>query len=197
MNGPGTDPDLLAPLLKRARVCGLSQNSSLAAPVRELVAAADGAKRPFTASELALVCATCGSSKRFVQELMDQADALVDAARACLLRHEPQLVRPGGQLYPAHRAVACWRDCAQFLRVIVYAVACGCPAVSDGEGVQALLALYALMDVPLPALRFALASLRQQALAAMAGAGCPADLQNLDQAFADLLKALQHPVKSC
>ena len=63
-------------------------------------------------------------------------------------------------MFPSERAEACWRDCWQFFRVIVYAIACKRPLFTDAEGMGALRALYAHVGVPIVGLNIALKQLK-------------------------------------
>ena len=114
-------------LIQAARVQGLSEDLALQEEVRAIVGSADQAKRPLTPAELKQVCDISNADPQVAIRLQDRANALVDQARNHLLREQPQLVQPGGALYPAERAEACWRDCWQFFRVIVYAYVCARP----------------------------------------------------------------------
>ena len=72
----------------------------------------------------------------------------------------------GGKLYPETRARACWTDCFHFLRVSLYGAALGRTQITDSEGMRALAELYALLDVPVPALLSALKHLSRHSVAA-------------------------------
>ena len=69
-------------------------------------------------------------------------------------------MQPGGALYPAERAEACWRDCWQFFRVIIYAYVCARPDFTNPEGMAALRQLYQQMNVPVLGLNIALKQLQ-------------------------------------
>ena len=118
---------------------------------------------------------------------MDQVEALVDASRKALLGKQPELVQPGGALYPEDRAEACWRDCYHFLRVSCYGAACAESAICDPDGMAALGELYALLGVPTDALQLALIELRTRACAAYTDAGAtPQEVDVLKGAIAEL-----------
>ena len=72
------------------------------------------------------------------------------------MEEQPDLVKPGGALYPSERAEACWSDCWQFLRVINYAYACNKTKFTSPKGMAALRELYKKMGVPLSGLSTAL-----------------------------------------
>ena len=147
-------------LIQAARVQGLSEDLTLPEEVRAIVGSADQAKRPLTPAELNQVCAISNADPQVAIQLQDRADALVEQARSHLLREHPQLVKPGGALHPAERAKACWRDCWQFFRVIIYAYVCGRPHFTDPQGMEALRQLYERMNVPVLGLNIALKQLQ-------------------------------------
>ena len=146
-------------LIQAARVQGLSEDLALQEEVRAIVGSADQAKRPLTPAELKQVCEISNTDPQVAIRLQDRANALVDQARNHLLREQPQLVQPGGALYPAERAEACWRDCWQFFRVIIYAYVCARPDFTNSEGMAALRQLYQQMNVPVLGLNIALEQL--------------------------------------
>jgi hypothetical protein len=155
------------------------------------VARANEAKRPLSADELKSVCSCCSTSEHAVRELTAQSSHLVDEARRRLLNQQPHLVLPGGQLYPEQRAEACWRDCQQFLRVITYGVACDCAEITDKDGMKSLRALYKLVDVPVPALLYALTQMQALATVVLEETGRHAgEIRCLNMAFEDLMKAV-------
>lgn len=146
-------------LIQAARVQGLSEDLALQEEVRAIVGSADQAKRPLTPAEVKQVCDISNADPQVAIRLQDRANALVDQARNHLLREQPQLVQPGGALYPAERAEACWRDCWQFFRVIIYAYVCARPDFTNPEGMAALRQLYQQMNVPVLGLNIALEQL--------------------------------------
>lgn len=152
-------PTDLQQLIRAARVQGLSQDATLPSAIRTLIGAADQAQRQLTDQELLQICAASDADHEVANQLQHRADALVDEARRRLLSAQPDLVKPGGALHPSERAAACWRDCWQFFRVIIYSYVCGRPAFTDPEGMAALRQLYQRMNVPLLGLNIALEQL--------------------------------------
>ena len=152
-------PTDLQQLIRAARVQGLSQDATLPSAIRTLIGAADQAQRQLTDQELLQICAASDADHEVANQLQHRADALVDEARRRLLSEQPDLVKPGGALHPSERAAACWRDCWQFFRVIIYSYVCGRPAFTDPEGIAALRQLYQRMNVPLLGLNIALEQL--------------------------------------
>lgn len=155
-----TDADRLRALAQSARVFGLTDPPTLDSTCRALLSDADRDKRPLTAAELQILCTASGIDPAAVQRLQDNALAFVQDAKACLAAQRPQLLKPGGALHPVNRADACWRDCRDFFRVIVYALACGQAQFTDPQGMSALRELYACMGVPSEGLNIALEQLK-------------------------------------
>ena len=105
-----TSTTALQPLIQAARVQGISGDATLPDDIRTIIGAADQTKRQLTAEELERICAVSDANALVAVHLQERATALVDQARSCLLREQPELVEPGGVLHPAERATACWRD---------------------------------------------------------------------------------------
>ncbi|MGB1416683.1 MAG: phycobilisome polypeptide [Synechococcus sp.] len=155
-----SDPGRLKALAQAARVCGLTDQPSLNPTCKRVLAEADRSKRPLTDEELRIITSASGIDHAAVHSLQTNAVAFVQDAKARLADQRPQLLKPGGALHPASRAEACWRDCRDFFRVIIYAVACGQAQFTDPEGMAALRELYAGMGVPRDGLNIALEQLK-------------------------------------
>ena len=151
-------PDL-AELIRSAQVQGLSGDHSLHEEARQIIGAADQERRQLSQEELLSLCAASGQDASLPRRLQNHADDLVNQARCHLLEQQPQLVQPGGALFPGERADACWRDCWHFLRVIVYAMACKRSNFTNPTGMAALRELYQRMGVPTEGLNIALMQL--------------------------------------
>ena len=151
-------PDLAA-LIRSAQVQGLSADDSMCEEARHIIGAADEERRQLSQEELLSLCTASGQDASLPRRLQNNADDLVNQARCHLLKHQPQLVEPGGALFPSERADACWRDCWNFLRVIVYAVACQRSNFTNPTGMAALRELYLRMGVPTEGLNIALMQL--------------------------------------
>ena len=139
MSAPSSDT--IRQLAAKAQVLGLPQHPNLSESTRHLLQQADQERRLLSSSEIQSLCQHSGVMTAPLEQLQGQAHQLVDQARQDLLEAKPHLVKPGGALYPEHRAEACWRDCFHFLRVCCYAVAVAQPPVaasSAGEDGAAL-----------------------------------------------------------
>ena len=151
-------PDLAA-LIRSAQVQGLSGDCSVCEEARQIIGAADRERRQLNQEELLSLCAASGQDASLPRRLQNNADDLVNQARCHLLEQQPQLVEPGGALFPSERADACWKDCWNFLRVIVYAMACKRSNFTNPAGMAALRELYQRMGVPTEGLNIALMQL--------------------------------------
>lgn len=102
--------------------------------------------------------------------LRDRANAIVDEVRARLLDQYPEITQPGGGLYPAARADACWRDFWHFLRCITYGIAGQRTDYTSVEGLGYMELLYQELQVPLPAMVTGLEGIKTASLSPMASA---------------------------
>ena len=151
-------------LVQTAQVQGLSLNQDLPQTTRRILERADQAQRQLTSDELATICRISGINESLPGSLIQRSDHLVNQARELLLATQPHLVQPGGALHPQDRAEACWRDCWNFLRVIIYAVACNQSCFTNQSGMAALEELYRRMNVPIEGMNIALIQLKKLAL---------------------------------
>ena len=182
-------------LALRSQVCGLSKDSSLPEHLRNLIHQADQGRRLLDNDEIRLCCDWSGADAAPQIALQSRASDLVDQARSDLLKQQPQLVQPGGKLFPQERAEACWRDCFHFLRVSIYGTALQRSEISDGKGMQYLAELYALLDVPVPALLLALDQLQHHALITYRDLGAEADAEALGDALTHLCNMIRKEMK--
>ena len=182
-------------LAKDSKVCGLCGDPSLPENLRDLIDEADQSKRLLSDEEIQLCCGWSGLDAAPLTALQRQVSGLVDQARAELLSEQPQLVQPGGKLFPQERADACWRDCFHFLRVSIYGTALGRADFTDRDGMQCLAELYALLDVPVPALLLALDRLRLHAVTSYSNLGAGADADALGDALSHLGNTIRKEMK--
>jgi hypothetical protein len=178
-------------LAKAAKVCGISDHDSLPEAVRVAIAKADTSKQHLNAEELKEICKCCKTSEDAVGLLIDESNQVVAKARQQLLAQQPHLILAGGKLHPEPRAEACWRDCQEFLRVIIYGVACDCTEVTDVAGMTGLRQLYKEMEVPIPAMMYVLAQMRTLTTKVLKTSGHLREATCLDKAFDNLIKAMQ------
>ena len=152
-------------LIPKARILGLPGDPRLSAPQRTLFAEADEQRRQLRSDELRHLSDNPRSAARLVDILQPEAEALVARARGQLLEEKPELIQPGGGLYPPFRAAACWRDLWQFLRCVLYGAASGIVDFTSPRGVQAMELLYQELHVPLGAMVRGLELLKQHTMA--------------------------------
>lgn len=181
---------VISQLAKAAKVCGISNRNNLPEEARVLIAKADTSKRLPSAEELKTICNCCNTSEDAIELLIAESNQVIDKARRQLLAQQPQLTLAGGELYPEPRAEACWRDCQQFLRVIIYGVACDCTEITDLAGMSALRQLYKEMEVPIPAMMYVLAQMRTLTTQLLETSGHGHEATCLDKAFDNLCNAL-------
>ena len=185
MSAPSSDT--IRQLAAKAQVLGLPQQPNLSQSSRQLLQHADQERRLLSSSEIQSLCQQSGVMAAPLEQLQGQAQPLVDQARHDLLEAQPHLVKPGGALYPEHRAEACWRDCFHFLRVCCYAVAVAEPKFTNPQGMKALGELYAALGVPVDGLLLALARLQELATKSYRDSSAPSsDVELLDEAFCEL-----------
>jgi len=180
----------ISQLAKAAKVCGISNRNSLPEAARVLIAKADTSKRFLSAEELKAICNCCNTSEDAIRLLIAGSNQVIDEARRQLLTQQPQLTMPGGELFPEPRAEACWRDCQQFLRVIIYGVACDCTEITHVAGMSALRQLYKEMEVPIPAMIYILARMRALTTQILETSGHAHEASCLNKAFDNLCNAL-------
>ena len=147
----------------------------------------DRAQRQLTSEELTTICQASGIDQSLPSSLIQRSDHLVNQARAQLLATQPHLVQPGGALHPQDRAEACWRDCWNFLRVVIYAVACNQSCFTNPSGMAALRELYRRKGVPMEGLNIALIQLNKLAAQAFERG---ADQELINACFQHLIEQL-------
>lgn len=99
-----------------------------------------------------------------VQQLRDEVGNIVDEARAQVMAKFPTITQPGGGLYPAFRAEACWRDFWHFLRCITYGIAGDRVDYTSTDGLHYMQLLYQELQVPLDAMVVGLEGIKQASL---------------------------------
>lgn len=98
---------------------------------------------------------------RFLRE--NVAEIVVEARKQVLVQF-PNITEPGGDLYPAERAEACWRDFWHFLRCITYGIAAQNTEFTSSEGLYNMELLYQELRVPLKAMVVGLEALKTASL---------------------------------
>ena len=128
---------------------------------------------------------TATSVIELARTLRDRAAEIVDDAREQVMAQFPGITQPGGGLYPAIRAQACWRDFWHFLRCITYGIAGKRTDYTSAEGLGYMEQLYQELQVPLDAMVAGLEALKLSSLKRTAG-----DPSELTPYFDHLIQAL-------
>ncbi len=135
-------------LIPKARIFGFTAETS-----SRVLRTADDEGRYLTDSELDILIAIQPKAPVFaVRFLRDHALEIVAEAHAQLIAEQPELIQPGGGLYPPLRAEACLRDLWHFLRCTTYGIASQNPEFTSPEGLHYMELLYQELQVPLPAM---------------------------------------------
>ncbi|WP_335136950.1 phycobilisome protein [Nostoc sp.] len=119
------------------------------------------------------------------QLLRDRAAEIVDEAREQVLTTDPEIIQPGGGLYPPERAQACWRDFWHFLRCITYGIAGGHTEYTSPTGLHYMNLLYQELQVPKDAMVLGLKSIKVASLKR-----CQANQQEIASYFDHLITQL-------
>jgi len=149
----------LQSLILRAKVFVPDLFIDLPADLHQALVEANSSKRHFNDAELTQFSAYFRLPSEQLLALRRLVEPCVREARAALASQHPELFVAGGALATPARAEACWRDCENFFRVVIYAVAAARPRFSDQQSIDALNELYGLMGVPTEGLAFALSQL--------------------------------------
>ncbi len=151
-------------LIPKARIVGFDGWRSLyAEPVIAIFQQADDEGHYLSDEDLAQIKALApqtASALEIARLLREKAPQIVFDARKQVLATYPQITEPGGGLYPAERAEACWRDFWHFLRCITYGIAGEQTAYTSQEGLENMKLLYEELRVPLEAMILGLENLK-------------------------------------
>ncbi|NJN22028.1 MAG: phycobilisome protein [Leptolyngbya sp. RL_3_1] len=160
-------------LIRKARIVSFaSWHDVYSAEVIQRFQAADDQGRYLTDADLGQLRKAnpeTAASLQIVATLRDQVNAIVDEARGSVLAAFPDMTEPGGGLYPAERALACWRDFWHFLRCITYGIAGQRPDYTSAEGLHHMQLLYQELHVPLDAMVIGLEGIKQASLQRLDG----------------------------
>ncbi|MGD1857719.1 MAG: phycobilisome protein [Leptolyngbyaceae cyanobacterium] len=120
----------------------------------------------------------------------DRANTIVDTARAQVLTQFPGITEPGGGLYPAIRAEACWRDFWHFLRCVTYGIAAQRIDYTSDPGLAYMEQLYRELQVPLDAMVYGVRSLKTASKQQLDRLEVTFDDGQIDPYFDRLIQAL-------
>ncbi|MEM6868530.1 MAG: phycobilisome protein [Cyanobacteria bacterium P01_C01_bin.121] len=162
-------------LIPKARIVSFEGWKEIPPEIVTRFQAADDNKYYLTDADLSAIAAAIGttdsaisavglSADSVVRTLREEAASIVDEARAVVLTTFPDILEPGGGLYPPMRAEACWRDFWQFLRCITYGIASGQHHYTSTLGLEAMEQLYDELKVPLSAMVTGLIGVKRASL---------------------------------
>jgi hypothetical protein len=155
-------------LIIKARIVSFEDWKTNHSPaIIEIFQSADDRRVYLTDEELDKIATNSSSNSNLVpvaRLLRDTATEIVDDARAQVLASFPTITQPGGSLYPATRAEACWRDFWHFLRCVTYAIAGGSVEYTSDTGLHYMNLLYQELQVPLDAMVLGLQELKTASL---------------------------------
>ena len=156
----------LQSLIHRAKVFNPDLFNDLPAELHQVLIEANSSKRQLNDAELIQFSVHSSLPPEQLLALRCLVEPCVREARAALASQHPELFIDGGALASHGRAEACWRDCENFFRVVIYAVAAARPCFTDQPSIDALNALYGLMGVPTEGIAYALSQLSANSRAA-------------------------------
>jgi Phycobilisome protein len=149
-------------LIQKARIVSFQTWTDIyPGEVLDRFQAAEDQSRYLTDEDLALIRSP---DEAAIKLLRDRAPEIVDQAREQVLNTFPNITQPGGGLYPAMRADACWRDFWQFLRCITYGIAGNRTDYTSADGLHHMNLLYQELQVPLDAMVVGLEGIKQASL---------------------------------
>ncbi len=155
MAQPQLSAEIIA-LIQKARIVSFATwSDSHPAAAIQVFQKADDDRLYLTDAELQQITELVPNQSQFtavVALLRDSVVDIVNEARAGVLQAFPDIMEPGGGLYPAERADACWRDFWHFLRCITYGIAGQRTDYTNREGLHYMNLLYEELQVPLEAM---------------------------------------------
>lgn len=133
----------------------------------EIFQMADDTKTYLTDKNLEQIQTLSPDNSEFIpvaKFLRDNAAEIVDESRKQVLLIVPDIIEPGGGLYPPERAEACWRDFWHFLRCITYGIAAKHTDYTSTTGLHYMNLLYQELQVPLNAMILGLEAMKTTSL---------------------------------
>ncbi|MFB2978915.1 phycobilisome protein [Microseira sp. BLCC-F43] len=162
-------------LIKKARIVSFSGWEATHPPgIIPLFQAADDEGRYLTDEDLQQIQNLSPATSDLIgvaKLLRDRVTEIVDEAREVVLTTFPDITQPGGGLYPAPRAEACWRDFWHFLRCITYGIAGNNAEYTSDTGLHYMKMLYQELQVPLEAMVVGLEGIKTASLKRIDGEG--------------------------
>ncbi|MGD1940946.1 MAG: phycobilisome protein [Leptolyngbyaceae cyanobacterium] len=159
-------------LIRNSRIVSFaSWDDTYSTDVIQCLQTADDESRYLTDEDLSQLqtwVPETAASLAIVRAFRDQASAIVDEARSQVLETFPGITQADGDLYPAERAKACWRDFWHFLRCITYGIAGQRTDYTSPDGLHSMQLLYQELQVPLEAMVVGLEGIKQASLKRLA-----------------------------
>jgi hypothetical protein len=163
-------PEILE-LIKKARIVSFATWQDSHPPeLLALLQSADDRRLYLTDEELQQIARLMPermADLTVVAMLRDEVVEIVNEARSGVLAAFPEILAPGGGLYPTERADACWRDFWHFLRCVTYGIAGRRSDYLSIEGLHYLNLLYRELQVPLAAMVVGLEGIKRASLQRM------------------------------
>lgn len=157
--------DKVRELIQRARIVSFKTwHEAYPTELIQIFQVADDERRYLTDDDyhhIQTLAPETAASLAIAQLLRDEVRVIVDEARESVLSTFPDITQPGGGLYPAERADACWRDFWHFLRCITYGIAGQRTDYTSAEGLHHMQLLYQELQVPLDAMVVGLEGIKQ------------------------------------
>jgi hypothetical protein len=170
MSRPTLSPAVLE-LIPKARIVSFATWQDRYTPeILQIFQAADDQRLYLSNEELQQIASSYPDQAidiDIVTILREQVVDIVNEARSGVLSAFPHILEPGGGLYPADRADACWRDFWQFLRCITYGIAGQRIDYLSQEGLHYMNLLYQELQVPLDAMVVGLQGIKAAAMRRM------------------------------
>lgn len=155
-------------LIAKAKIVNFSEwERSHPKTVIQIFQEADNTLRYLTDEDLQQIQALSPKTSALIPVatfLRNHVVEIVDEAREKVLATYPDIVQPGGDLYPPERATSCWRDFWHFLRCISYGIAGQCTDFTSPTGLYYMKILYQELQVPLDAMLLGLESTKTATL---------------------------------
>ncbi|MCC0179346.1 phycobilisome protein [Waterburya agarophytonicola K14] len=155
--------DKVKELIKKSRIVSFESWQNYPPEVIAIFQQADDAGKYLTDEEIAKIKTLVPSLSGGLSQgkvLRDNVNEIVFQARAVVLDANPNILEPGGGLYPPPRAEACWRDFWHFLRCISYGVGGQSINYTSDRGLGYMEQLYRELQVPLDAMVLGLEQLK-------------------------------------
>ncbi|WP_427158690.1 phycobilisome protein [Aliinostoc sp. HNIBRCY26] len=160
--------DKVRELIQKSRIVSFATWTNTHPPEAiELFQTADNEGRYLTDEDLQQIQLLAPATTALItvtQNLRDRVTEIVDEARNDVLAKFPDITQPGGGLYPAVRADACWRDFWHFLRCITYGITGQHTDYTSPEGLHYMQLLYKELQVPLDAMVVGLEGIKAASL---------------------------------